>query len=368
MKHWGVAAIVGVSAACTSIAGLDNDYELDEDGEGGEGGAPQGAGGAGGGGTPGAGGSSPEDCFDSVDNDNDGLVDCADASDCEPVAACVPAVPPGWTQYIRAAVKPYSEVKPEPEPCSDGSLPASYLKGPAGAPSCGSCFCNWTGAKCTAPTIECFGLSSNCTDGVDATYTAPNEDCISMPNFSPSSTEDSCRISAPAKVSDAGTCVASGGEISAGPAWQEEVDVCPAVVAVGAGCDDSHACAAKPDPDDKGSLCIQAAGVQSCPSGWTGVELVVYEGGKDTRSCSSCACNDDVSCANDGFYVAYDTNFCSGPSDMVSGMGCDSGVGTILGPDGSLKPTVSSAIDGTCGGGQPMGAVTGEAPSTICCM
>jgi hypothetical protein len=78
-------------------------------------------------------------------------------------------------------------------------------------------------------------------------------------------------------------------------------------------------------------------------------------------------CNDDVACAADGYYTAYDDNFCTtGTAVQVNGA-CTGDVSENLGADGSLKPKLATVIDSTCGGGAPSGAVEGTGPITICC-
>jgi hypothetical protein len=148
------------------------------------------------------------------------------------------------------------------------------------------------------------------------------------------------------------------------PMWQEEMFVC-ALGPTGGGCAAGQVCAPRPSADYMGALCVEADGDVACPSGWTTEQRTAYTGGTDARVCSGCACMSDVSCANDGSYTAYDENNCTGPSALVSTSCTD--VSAHLGTTGSLKPKVASVVNGQCGGGDPMGAVVGTGPITLCC-
>jgi hypothetical protein len=222
----------------------------------------------------------------------------------------------------------------------------------------------WSGGACSAPTIECFQDTTACANGADATNTALNENCISMANFNDSMEAESCRISAPAVPTSMGTCSASGGAMTAGLMWQEEIFVC-AVGSTGKGCDAGQVCAPKPSETYTGALCVEANDVVACPPGWLSEQRTGYTGGSDNRSCSACACVTGVACAADGGYTVFDNDDCTGGNVAVS-TGCTN-ASFQLGPTGSLKPKVASVIDGQCGTSEPMGAVVGTEPVTLCC-
>jgi hypothetical protein len=94
-------------------------------------------------------------------------------------------------------------------------------------------------------------------------------------------------------------------------------------------------------------------------------QITAYKDGSDIRSCSGCACLSGVSCANDGGYTAFDENDCTGTSTVV-GASCTD-VSNELGLTGALKPQLASVVNGQCGGGDPIGAVQGTEPVTLCC-
>jgi hypothetical protein len=368
-----------LAGGCAAIAGIDHTYELDE-GEGG--GTPGGAGGstatmtasgstasgAGGGvgGGAGGGGVGSEVCFDGVDNDKDGDIDCADSEDCAAIAECVPAIPPEFKEYVRYHGESYTGDTHTPPKCPDGSEPTRYFSGPGGAATCSQCSCDWPGAACSAPKIECYQGNLTCTNGADFTTTAQNENCISLMGFSAAMQDESCLIVASsAAVTSPGSCSTSGGAMTKGPTWQEEIFVC-ALESAGGGCMAGQACAPKPAINYEGAICIEANGVVECPTGWKTEQRTVYSGGNDTRGCSSCACMSGISCGNDGYYAVHGDNVCGGAGVIVNGA-CTGAVTANLGANGSLKPKLSSVIKGQCGGGQPTGSVETSGPITICC-
>jgi hypothetical protein len=334
-------------------------------GGGGTGGVGVGGAGGAGGGAAGGGGVGPELCFDGVDNDKDGDIDCADSEDCAAIAECAPAIPPGFKEYVRYHGKSYTGDMLTPPKCPDGSEPTRYFSGPAGAATCSQCSCDWPGAACSAPKIECYQGNLTCAGSADFTQTAQNENCIALDNFSWSGQDESCQIVGPATVTSPGSCETSGGVATMDLKWKAEIFVC-ALESSAAGCMAGQACAPKPAPDYDGALCIQATGVVDCPTGWKTEQLTVYNDGNDTRGCSNCDCKSGVSCGTDGYYTAHNDTSCSGGGVLVNGA-CTGAVAAPLGSNGSLKPKLSSVVKGECGGGQAMGAVETTGPVTICC-
>jgi hypothetical protein len=185
-----------------------------------------------------------------------------------------------------------------------------------------------------------------------------------MLNFNGPMEPESCRITMPALPTNAGTCSASGGAMTAGSMWQEELFVC-VVGSPGKGCDAGQVCAPKPSETYAGALCVGAGGALACPPGWLSEQRTAYTGGSDNRSCSACACATGVACAADGGYTAFDNDNCTGTSVAVGTL-CTN-VTDQFGPSGSLKPKLATVIDGQCGTSAPMGAVVGTAPVTLCC-
>src|ERR1700759_428939 len=104
---------------------------------------------------------SAERCFDGIDNNGDGLVDCADPS-CASVAGCVAAVPWGWTGHTALY---------------DGAI--------AGAPSCAAPFATAVmpgNAELTAAPSSCAACVCCAPNGVSCP-TAGGAATASAPAF-----------------------------------------------------------------------------------------------------------------------------------------------------------------------------------------
>jgi hypothetical protein len=175
----GLAAVLAPASCTLDVQGTAPDTP-------GTGGAGPGSGGTGGVG-PGSGGSTssasggdggqggslpppPEECLDGVDNDMDGLVDCADVDDCAPAEyECAPEPPGGWTGNARAVAVAYGGVLPD---CAAGETSAQYLAGPATETLCAGCSCTLAGAACSAPEVTCWWGNDTC-QGSAATPPTP---------------------------------------------------------------------------------------------------------------------------------------------------------------------------------------------------
>ncbi len=301
-----------------------------------------------------SGSSGSEDCFDGVDNDDDGKVDCADP-DCDPVAVCVPDPGGGWAGPNAGTVTtPGVEIPcPGGWPTKEVTLPAGTLKfDPAG------CGC------------ECGPIQDACNG--KATVVPFLQGCISP--------------GAQGVLAPAGQCQAANGPIlalgaaangplpdpSAGCAPMRSVDIgevmgtqtatfCSAPdTLVQGGCSAGNLCAPKAAAPYK--ICIAGPGPDACPSGYT-QEAVVYPDITDTRDCSDCQCQPQgVSCG--------------GKVDLYAGAGCSGAVTSIPVPaqcSDNAGFTIASVkytpmTNGSCNHlpVSPIGTVTG-APYVVCC-
>jgi hypothetical protein len=328
--------------------------------EGGTGGATA-AGGVGA--TAGASGGpiSGEDCTDGVDNDGNGLIDCADPA-CQPDYECVPAAPSGWQGYYQVKTGPPASPV---EACPDGSMPEQYDHEPGGPVSCNPCSCGaLTGAECHQ-TLLCWS-SASCPGWPTQAFTGVNTQCQNVPGQ-----YASCQMLDNLKLAKEGSCPASGGTVtSTPPIFAQRADACT-VPATGAGCEPAHACVRR--PTQTGQVCIAVTGEEACPSAWPS-PIVGFDGGTDSRSCSPCTCaKPSASCGGGTVFVAYDVNGCVHEGDPAKWVGttCVStstlfeghGTGSIqLGGEGATpKGSCSPA------GGSPTGSVVGTNPLTFCC-
>ncbi len=315
-----------------------------------------------------------ENCENGVDDNCDGLVDCAD-----PMCAafeCVASAPSGWNGYFRVAT---GTAPSTPAPCPAGGAATTLYEGPAGPAECTGCGCDpVAGAACSPASIECAAGSTTCggngVNGVDWTSSLDNGACDMPTNLLGTSTSLSCEISRPVAVSATGTCTPTGGELVATPPFATQVDVCGAAMAGGGGCASGNVCVPKSGAPYSSSVCVERGGATSCPSGWaTGYET--YTGASDTRGCSACACGGPNTTCSAGSYTFFDLDQCMG--DGTDGTTAPITVATstctdvsVLLDQGSWSARATLPTpSGTCSpsGGSPYGSVSPAGQMTICC-
>jgi hypothetical protein len=121
------------------------------------------------------------------------------------------------------------------------------------------------------------------------------------------------------------------------------------------------------------SVCVRQEGDVDCPEGWPD-RRIFYKSVTDTRSCSPCACSDPAGATCVVKADVFGDSTCSsvrGTVVLLSSVpegGCvDLPPGTAL---GSKKAEVLAYQAGACAhsGGDLIGAVTREGPSTFCCL
>ncbi|HEY0195851.1 MAG TPA: hypothetical protein VGC42_32275 [Kofleriaceae bacterium] len=172
------------------------------------------------------------DCFDGLDNDGDGMVDCADPS-CAAIATCVADVPAGWNGH---AMLYDGDASAAPPGCS--GLWTSELVAGNSAPSAAP-------ASCSA-----------------------------------------CACGAPA----GGECAPAGGAATTSPPTSARVGIaCTMADEPAAGCS-GNACMPVPDARYVAGACIYRSGDAACPAGSFTERHVFYASTLDSRDCAACAC------------------------------------------------------------------------------
>ena len=368
---------VGGSATTTGAGGSGGSTSA----SGGSGGATTSAGGAGGettvvGGTGGggtgargSGGSTTttdptEDCFNGKDDDNDGHVDCDDPA-CAPVATCVEA-PQDW-DLVRFGSAPYPG--PGAVACPDGSPPAVLFAGPAGPATCAACACSYTGALCSAPKISCWYDQVSCWFDSSFDRQADSTGCLSDIHVPKYTSLASCKLTGAPHVLDPGTCAAVGGGLDPADPWATTLHVCPVLLAKkGGGCAPGLVCAAMPGgaPYD-GPLCVQRAGTDDCPLGFTDASVLGYDDADDQRACSACSCDPGTVTCTGGGYHACDGNSCDGGTSWVGNGDCTGTSGELDWDTGSLSPVLADPQPGACSGATPAGELLAKHPRKLCC-
>lgn len=309
------SAILMLLGACNAILGNESDYRLDPDlsvgGEPSSGGSTSGSGGssgnqtsggssagkaaeggsgavgeAGGGGEPQCDPTSAEDCFNGVDDDCNGDVDCEDAACAEP-AECVPV--PGDAQlgtFLAAG-----------ESCPAGTSAVELHQGLTADPLCTGCSCLPAVSYCDSSIV---GLT--CGQGVlGNSYNVFSDRCS---NVSPAN-GGSVRFYNVLGFSD---CTPQGTATPSAVSWAQSNTFCK-VDRMGLGCDAGSRCVAKAAEP----ACTIQSGERSCGGAYprsTGdpwsTDYV------DERECGECLCAFQFSACLGGAIQVYSQPNCQG--------------------------------------------------------
>ena len=346
-------------------------------GAAGEGGA-SGSGGAGGtgggvagaaGGPAGAGGAagqdagvdagSPEDCTNGVDDNADGLIDCADPF-CVVGYVCVPKAPNGWSEpgYVAEGTptapsfdcgefttfgKPlFGGLSPEPPqcPCRCGD--------PQGG------VCDASGVLWENP--ACGGGATNSTEACQPIPAAWRIGAVQTYELPPSVQ---------------GTCEASFETIVPPPKWSVKATLCLSSVA-GGGCGANALCMPRPPAGADAHVCIASAGNKGCVADY-GDKRVYHEGVEDTRACSlgGCWCGGASGQVCQGEYKLYSDASCQQEIFSAPNDGQCHDTGLDYGDARSDRIVLDAISGGQCppqGSGAPSGSVLPVSPHTVCCM
>jgi hypothetical protein len=231
-----------------------------------------------------------EICDNGVDDNCNGLVDCADPACQSGGWTCTPAaIPSGWT------LAEYAEM--DRPACSSGyGSPSDVLEGPDGQAADCQCACT----VATAGTCESgsFSVTSNVATpmcgGVPVTSAANSGAC------SPAAVDFTAHAGSMLQITPvaytAGSCTPAPSGTPPPVEFAGQGRVCTDGNSAGRGCPSSGVCA----PAAQGSfgLCIVASGTVSCPAGFTHAHTV-GSSVNDDRGCTACTCGGATAqCAN----------------------------------------------------------------------
>ena len=263
----GGAAGTGAGTAGTGAAGT---------GAGGRGGAA----GTGAAGTTGCVFQSAEDCFDGIDNDCNGMIDCADPA-CAPQGECVAA---GNTNFKLGVEANPTDTCPTNFTGGETALNQGLV-----VPAATTC----TGCSCAASTTCSIGLyqyASVAACTADTTLTGGT--LVGSQINSASLTCEMGTLNAPAyrigsftKTDSA--CTPSGTAAKPAVSWTTQKKFC-AVARTGAGCSPGYVCA--PKQAQLSNHCVRADGALACPAGYNATGSGWYKDFSDTRTCGACSC------------------------------------------------------------------------------
>jgi hypothetical protein len=381
----GAALFVLVSGSgCSLVAGLDTDYTTAAD-AGGESGlgddatgdatsvpsdaasdarmdAPADAKGdtAVGDATGSGDGCKPEDCLNGIDDDCDGLVDCADPACSNAGFFCTAAaIPTGWTLVaFSATTRPSCPTRYASE--------QAIVSNPAGGPDTCSCHCSGTAASCGG-TATYQGFPNACASGAVTVNLAVNGGACTATSTSVSSGHFYTLPGSNA-VAQQGNCSGAGAVASAPAPTFDAGATCAAPAQLGAGCS-SGVCA--PATGTAFGACIAHPGNVACPTFGFVKQTLVSTGSPgyvDNRTCGSCPCATSLGCGAVSNVALYSGASCTGAGFNVGG---SCGVINATASIASYRVSFSESGSTTC---QPTGSSTSTGSvvldsnvETICC-
>ncbi len=278
-------------------------------------------------------------------------------------SSCLPLVPNGW--YGPLAVHEGYGGGAAP-PCS-GDFPNKIYDGLSNpdAPSAQcSCSCSApAGVTCSAPQTKFFD-DPTCL----LTCGSPNGDgalTCAKPGTTYCDAKKISAFSVTASTASGGTCTPSRTAAVPPMTWGAQIRLCGRAN-VAASCADGTCVGATLPPFDATNRCVLRPGTWECPAGYP-QRRVFYEGGSDTRSCSSCTCGAAAGVTCEASVSTYGSSSCSGAPTTTKRVpvACTSTTGVER-----LSVSTPTPTGGSCptSGGVPLGSFTPETPSTVCCV
>ena len=305
-----------------------------------------------------SGGGVETDCTNGIDDDHDGLTDCADPDCINAGYQCAADTPAGWSGPALL----HADLSAPPGCGSDWTMQpvAGGLDVSSPLAKCSACACSTpSGATCQSANVK-LANDPACANG--PMMPVPLGACI--PGQSASA-----YVAAGPVIGVGGGCAPAGGAASLLPAgFMTQAAVCAAPAMTGKGCN-AGACVPRVPMGYGPKACVYAPGDPACPGAPYLNKTLVYTGIDDQRSCSSCACG----------VVAGET--CSATLLVFSGFGqgCSGALQTlpangqchpVQGPStGLIVKQSGPPMGGSCAtsGGKPAGMATGAKPITVCC-
>ena len=283
-----------------------------------------------------------ENCFNGIDDDCDGHIDCDDPDCPASVAVCVPAVTSPFV--VGTTLNPISLC-----PTSYSSLEV-INSGLTAAANCSSgCTC---GVTCFTQLYR-FNNASDCsTDNENQFAIVNTSSCASWSTWNNSL--DVHMLFSPTQCSQGGTPVLPT------VSWGSSSRVC-STTQTGGGCTAGNICV----PATPGPKCEVASGSHSCDTGYNAVAGPWYLNYSDTRQCS-CSCGAPAGNCGSNVTLYTDSNCTSGATAFAANaqnnIFCPAG-----GPFSSGKIAITPP---TCGGptyNPETGSLTPTNLQTLCC-
>jgi hypothetical protein len=273
-----------------------------------------------------------------------------DGGGCGNFSVCAPELPSGWAWAMYAA--------DQRAPCANGyGSPTDVEEGlSAAAASCG-CNCTTTDPSCATGNLTITaGANNTCDDNTNQTDVA-DAGCNALGSFSTSG-GDQVSVTGPSPTG--GGCSAVLSQTIPPVGYDHQGRTCAYAGTPGSGCSAGSVCVPNPAPF---AVCVEKAGVETCPSGFPNQHLVGTTV-DDTRACGACTCTYDAGDCT-GNATVYSNFGCTGASSTIPVTGTCTNVGNHTWRTYQYNPTTSASCEASAITSD--GGVAFNDPATICC-
>jgi hypothetical protein len=315
-----------------------------------------------------------ENCTNGIDDNCNGLVDCADPL-CFTGYVCDDVVPGGWQGPIELYLGSGSPL-PSPPSCAAPYI-NDLVDGNEGLnvpPAQCSCTCGpVSGADCSGAGDWYAYSSTNCQNQCDTKAMPSGNGTLCQSASGCAGAAASFQIIAGLPSLGSASCQPNGATTLPPTSWQQVARGCGYSGPVDTGgCDAGGHCVARPASPFGTKSCIYATNDQACPGGSSySSKQLLYTSVSEGRGCTQCTCGSPsgVGCFMTGSLSMYAFNnpSCSdNTGTAMPGGGCINLVGvgaavmgltTTVPEGGSCQPVVSD----------PNGTATPQGPITVCC-
>jgi hypothetical protein len=303
--------------------------------------------------------SGPEVCTDNIDNDCNGLVDCADPACATQGYACIPPPPGGGWSYGTV------DLTGRPACPAGAGAAVGLVLDPVNNPASCTCGCSATQSpSCTMGTLAAvYGNDSMCSNGPDP-YPVNGGACTNL-----ASVGILAYVGAPPLPPTGPAACGAMSSTMVPPNGATMGEACPVAGPFGGGCTGGNVCGlVGPSPL---RACVIHGGSAVCPAGYQ-VPHAAGASLTDARGCTACGCSTPpvVSCTG-ATWTFYQGSNCTGagPDVLTINGGCDVSNADSFATYRSYQ--YAANVNVNCGvptqQSGPTGSLTLNNPSTVCC-
>jgi hypothetical protein len=312
-----------------------------------------------------------ENCTNGIDDNCDGLVDCADPL-CTAGYSCNAQPPVGWQGPIElyAGMAPPQCATPYANDVLDGN---EGLNAPSA--QC-SCACGAVGGADCSGSVDWTVYSDLACSTPCATGVMPPNNGNFCESTNGCSRTGSFEVVAGAPLLNVASCSPAPSTKVPPYTWSTIARACGYSGPTDTGgCTGGDLCLAKPSSPFGPRPCIWQTGSTTCPNGPYSQQQIVYGGASDGRGCTQCTCGSPtgVTCNLNGSLSTYAV-FGSPCSNLVAtatpGGGCVTIGGMFMGGAAGIQGSVSATPQGgSCQASSvtATGTATPSMPTTVCC-